>query len=155
MKVIDACSNKARAMVKEHKEQIEKLANLLLEKETIDVLDIINCIGDRPFGVHESMKEYIKEAKNRKIEEEKKKDTESKKLDTDIENNNKEENKEKETVVPGGRNSTEGKLSGEKEIQLPSDLPREIIDEQNKGTIPKGSNNRGDKEIKDSETILK
>lgn len=151
MKIIDSCSARARSLVIEHKEQIEKIANLLLEKETIDVLDIINSIGDRPFGVHESMKEYIREAKNRRLEEEKKLEEEKNKKEKD--DNKQEGHNESETVVPRNENEPEGKSHGQIEKEYPSGLPREVIEEQNKSNrFPKKT---GEKEIKENETILK
>ncbi len=46
------------------------MAEKLLEKETIDLSDIIDCLGDRPFPLEEFMKEYLDQINLRKIQEE-------------------------------------------------------------------------------------
>jgi hypothetical protein len=42
------------------------LAKELLKKETLDLLDIISCIGDRPYPLPDSIKDYLEEIKKRK-----------------------------------------------------------------------------------------
>ena len=41
------------------------MATELLKKETLDLLDIINCIGERPFGMPDSLKDYLEEIQKR------------------------------------------------------------------------------------------
>jgi hypothetical protein len=41
-----------------------------LEKETIGLPDIIRILGERPFGMSETMKEYLSEMEKRKSKEE-------------------------------------------------------------------------------------
>ena len=53
------------------------LAEELLLKETLDLLDIVRILGERPFPMTESIKDYFQEVentkiKNKQIEEEKK-----------------------------------------------------------------------------------
>jgi hypothetical protein len=42
------------------------LAKSLLERETIDITDIIDLIGDRPFKIPDSLKDYLREISERK-----------------------------------------------------------------------------------------
>ena len=53
-------------MIRKHKDEIEKLATELLEKETLDLLDIVRILGERPFPMTESIKDYMKEIEIRK-----------------------------------------------------------------------------------------
>jgi hypothetical protein len=53
-------------MIRKHKDDIEKLATELLEKETLDLLDIVRILGERPFPMTESIKDYMKEIEIRK-----------------------------------------------------------------------------------------
>lgn len=65
-KIVDNCATKTREIVREYKEQIIKIAEKLLESETIDLLDMISLIGDRPYELPKSMKAYLNEIKDRK-----------------------------------------------------------------------------------------
>lgn len=49
-----------------HKDKIEALGNALLEKETVNLPDIIEVLGQRPFGMNEVMTEYLDELNTRK-----------------------------------------------------------------------------------------
>jgi len=42
------------------------LGNELLLKETIGLPEIIKILGERPYGMSETMKEYLKEMEKRK-----------------------------------------------------------------------------------------
>ena len=53
------------------KDLIEKLGLLLLEKETINLPDIISVLGPRPGGMTETMEEYLVELNERKEKEDK------------------------------------------------------------------------------------
>lgn len=70
------------------------MAQELLKKETLDLLDIIACIGDRPFPLPDSIREYLDEIKNRR--EQKEKEMQAAKEKKEKEEKDKEE-KEKET----------------------------------------------------------
>lgn len=50
-----------KALLMEHKTKIEALGDLLLEKETINLPDIVSVLGKRPFGMTETMEEYLDE----------------------------------------------------------------------------------------------
>ena len=73
-----------------------RLGDLLLEKETINLPDIVGVLGDRPYGMSETITEYLDELKQRsaKDEEDKLKASEEaeaeaakSKLEDDLENN--------------------------------------------------------------------
>jgi len=49
----------------EHKDKISALGDALLEKETVNLPDIIEVLGTRPFGMNEVMEEYLAELKSR------------------------------------------------------------------------------------------
>ena len=51
------------------KDLIEELGLLLLEKETINLPDIISVLGPRPGGMNETMEEYLVELNERKEKE--------------------------------------------------------------------------------------
>lgn len=97
--IIDQCAERTREIISNHKEDLEKIAEALLSKETIDILDIINLIGTRPFKFPKSMQSYIEETKARKErlkkemeereEEERKKQSEKKEEPLDIDANKK------------------------------------------------------------------
>ena len=42
-----------------------RLASELLRKETVNLIDIVNILGERPFPLKESLKEYLVELKER------------------------------------------------------------------------------------------
>ena len=71
-KIINECIEKTREIVNKYKSEIEKISEELLKKDTIDILDIIGLIGDRPFKMPPSIHAYIEETKERKkrLEEE-------------------------------------------------------------------------------------
>lgn len=71
--IINDCAKRTREIVNKYSEQIKIIAEELLKKETIDLLDIIESIGDRPFPLPSSMQSYLKETKERKERERMKK----------------------------------------------------------------------------------
>lgn len=46
-----------------------RLAKLLLDKETVNLPQIIEVLGERPFEMKESIKEYLSEIKKREQEQ--------------------------------------------------------------------------------------
>jgi hypothetical protein len=56
-------------MVIKHENDIERLSQALLEKESLDGKEILRILGDRPFEPHSSYKAYLDMQK--KDEEEK------------------------------------------------------------------------------------
>merc|ERR1712084_149013 len=65
-------------ILSEKKDIIEKLAEKLLEKETLSLPEIVEIMGPRPFPLKETLKEYPQELKDRMEEEEKLKEEELK-----------------------------------------------------------------------------
>lgn len=72
-KIVDDCYAHVKNLLTEKKDLIEALAEELLEKESINLPAIINIIGERPFPMKESLKEYLTELTDREraAEEEK------------------------------------------------------------------------------------
>lgn len=61
-RIIDKCTVKCIELVKQHREKIEQLSNILLEKETIDLRIITDVLGPRPFAPKPSFKAYLEES---------------------------------------------------------------------------------------------
>lgn len=59
------CYNRTKELLTDKRELIETLAERLLEKESINLPDIVDCLGDRPFPMKETMKEYLQELRDR------------------------------------------------------------------------------------------
>ena len=58
-KVTKHCYEECLALLESKKDDMERLAQLLLEKETINLPQIIEVLGERPFEMKESIKEYL------------------------------------------------------------------------------------------------
>ncbi len=97
-KIINECAERTRSLISQYADKIEALSNELLEKETLDLLDIIRIIGERPFDMSESMKDYMKEIENRKQNKpkEKKEDEEDKNDNDDKDKKSDEFEKDKD-----------------------------------------------------------
>merc|ERR1712127_528718 len=54
-----------KELLESKKDKIEELGTLLLEKETINLPDIISVLGPRPGGMNETMEEYLVELNER------------------------------------------------------------------------------------------
>ncbi len=50
-------------MIINNKELLTKLSDKLLEKETLDILEIIDILGTRPYPLPENIEHYINEVK--------------------------------------------------------------------------------------------
>lgn len=61
-RIIDKCTVKCTEMINIHKDKIEKLSTILLEKETIDLKIITEVLGPRPFPPKASFKAYLEES---------------------------------------------------------------------------------------------
>jgi AFG3 family protein len=72
-KIVDTAYERTLALIREHKDDVEKIAKLLIEKETIVHDDLVNTIGPRPFQQDSVYQEYVsnKDALHKKVEEEK------------------------------------------------------------------------------------
>jgi len=60
-KILRECTERTERLVKEKRCQIEQLSNLLLEKETIDLKQIVGVLGERPFAPKSNYKAYLEE----------------------------------------------------------------------------------------------
>ena len=49
--------------------QLFRLGETLLEKETLALPDIVECLGQRPYPLKETLLEYLHELRERKTEE--------------------------------------------------------------------------------------
>jgi len=96
-----------KALLMEHKDKVTALGDLLLEKETINLPDIVGVLGDRPFGMSETITEYLDELKQRtqkeeedklKAEEEAEVEAAKSQLDEDLEKESDKEDKGEEII---------------------------------------------------------
>jgi len=82
-KIIDDCTLRTRALVRQYKDQIHRLSTTLLEKETLDLQAITDILGERPFPPKASFKAYLETRRSQdeqnKIDKEEK-EAEAKKL---------------------------------------------------------------------------
>lgn len=53
---------RTKALLLEHEDDLRAVAELLLEKETINVDDVINLVGPRPFKMPSSYADFLKRA---------------------------------------------------------------------------------------------
>lgn len=83
------------------------MATALLEKETLDLVDINELLGERPWPLPESLREYMKEIKERRVREAKEKEEALLKAAT-------EEVKETEKAVEEEEDDEEENLGEEK-----------------------------------------
>jgi len=60
-----------RDLLLKHKDKIEALGEQLLDKETMNLPMIIDVLGERPFGMNETMSNYLDELTKRKQKEDK------------------------------------------------------------------------------------
>ena len=57
--IISQATARCRELVIEHKEEIRKMSDKLIEKKTIDLKDITEVLGPRPFEPKENFKAYL------------------------------------------------------------------------------------------------
>ena len=76
-KIVDDCYAQTKALLESKRELIEKLAEELLKHESINLPHIMKVLGDRPYPLKESIREYLKELEKRQKEEEEKKEVEA------------------------------------------------------------------------------
>ena len=81
---------------------IFSLGDVLMEKETIGLPDIIKVLGERPYGMSETMKEYLQELQQRESDEAaKKEEEEDEEDDDDEETDNEDKNDDQKEKVEG------------------------------------------------------
>lgn len=85
-------------MIQENAHLVRKLSDAVLEKETLDVLGIIDVLGHRPYPYPENIQKYINETKKQTDEKNSKMSEETNKIDIvdteskTISNNNNDNN---------------------------------------------------------------
>ena len=68
--LVDDCYAATKELLESKRELIQNLAEELLEHESINLPQIMKILGDRPYPLKESIKEYLQELEKRKQEEE-------------------------------------------------------------------------------------
>eukprot|EP00526_Cylindrotheca_closterium_P000340 CAMPEP_0113608146 /NCGR_PEP_ID=MMETSP0017_2-20120614/3761_1 /TAXON_ID=2856 /ORGANISM="Cylindrotheca closterium" /LENGTH=866 /DNA_ID=CAMNT_0000516795 /DNA_START=135 /DNA_END=2735 /DNA_ORIENTATION=+ /assembly_acc=CAM_ASM_000147 len=86
---VEAAYERTLALVREKKEQVEMVAKLLIDKETITHDDMIDLIGERPFKGDDQYQEYVsaRAQHTAKKDEEDIKESKSSEEDAEIEDN--------------------------------------------------------------------
>ena len=65
-KLVDECYATTKELLESKRELIQNLAEELLEHESINLPQIMKILGDRPYPLKESIKEYLQELEKRK-----------------------------------------------------------------------------------------
>lgn len=104
-RLVQECHDRCTKLLKEKADEVEKIAQLLLEKEVLTREDMIRLLGKRPFPErNDAFDKYLNERETKKIrEQEEKSDAKNKddshkeenKNDENDKNNNKNKNNEK------------------------------------------------------------
>jgi len=68
-RIVDGAFTRAKDMLTTHKEEMDKLAKLLLEKETLNRNDIVALVGERKWKSHESYSEYLDAGKEEHLKQ--------------------------------------------------------------------------------------
>jgi AFG3 family protein len=71
--MVDAAYARTVALIREHKDDVERLATLLLEKETITHDDVFDLVGPRPFEMDMAYEEFVSHRAAVRAKEERKK----------------------------------------------------------------------------------
>jgi AFG3 family protein len=58
-KIIDAALRRTRGLLEKHREDVEKLAQRLLEKEVLSREDVVELLGERPFKTRHAFDDLI------------------------------------------------------------------------------------------------
>lgn len=61
--LVHEAGERARAIIREKRDIIQKLSEVLIEKETIDTLDVEAVAGKRPFEAKDNFKKFLQERK--------------------------------------------------------------------------------------------
>ena len=110
-------ANKTRELMKLHSTDVQNLATELLQKETLDLLDIIRILGERPFALSDNMKDYMKEIEMRKKDKANKSKDEEKKEKDDKEHKEDQKDDKKDDKDKEGGARPAPKNQQEREIQ--------------------------------------
>ena len=84
-RIVDEAYERTVNLITERKEEVEKIAKFLLDKETITHDDVVDCIGPRPFKGDEAYNEYVSKRSSSEKEEEKEAEPEEKKEEEEVE----------------------------------------------------------------------
>ncbi|CDW88581.1 afg3-like protein 2 [Stylonychia lemnae] len=71
-RIVMECYNSTKELLESKKDLIHDLAEELLAKETITLPDILRILGDRPYPLKETVREYLEELKERKVKDDEK-----------------------------------------------------------------------------------
>ena len=84
-RIVDEAYERTVNLITERKEEVEKIAKFLLDKETITHDDVVDCIGPRPFKGDEAYNEYVSKRSSSEKEEEKEVEPEEKMEEEEVE----------------------------------------------------------------------
>ena len=84
-RIVDEAYERTLNLITERKEEVEKIAKFLLDKETITHDDVVDCIGPRPFKGDEAYNEYVSKRSSSEKEEDKEAEPEEKKEEEEVE----------------------------------------------------------------------
>ena len=84
-RIVDEAYERTVNLITERKEEVEKIAKFLLDKETITHDDVVDCIGPRPFKGDEAYNEYVSKRSSSEKEEEKEAEPEEKMEEEEVE----------------------------------------------------------------------
>ncbi len=62
--IVDSAYTRVMDLLKTHSTAVEKVAELLIQKETISQHDIVSIVGERPFTTNQNYAEFLKLAEN-------------------------------------------------------------------------------------------
>ena len=68
--IIDKAGIECRKVIREKKDLIQEMSDLLLEKNTIDLNDIIGVLGQRPFEPKKSFRSFLEQTERDNLEDE-------------------------------------------------------------------------------------
>ena len=113
-KLVDQCHKEVTELLESKREIMEQLAERLLDKEVLALPDLLDVLGERPFPMKETMKEYLEELNRRKEENEAKAEdedqTEDETEDDDKKSDDTSDDKSDDTADDkSGDESTESK----------------------------------------------
>ena len=75
-RIVDEAYQRTLDLLRERKDEVESVAKLLLEKETITHDDVLELVGERPFKGDGSYDEFVRRRQEPKEETDKKEKTE-------------------------------------------------------------------------------
>jgi len=81
--IVDQAYQRTLDLIREHKEDVAKVAKLLLENETITHDDLVDTIGDRPFPGDSVYEEFVSKRKQMHQQDGKAENEEKKESQTD------------------------------------------------------------------------